>query len=203
MQSLLLATKNRGKVIEMRECLADLPCEILTLEDLTESLILPPEESDTFEGNARDKARFCFKRTGIPSLADDSGILVEALKAELGIHTRRWGAGPDASDEEWITLFLERMRQEKNKRAEFVCVLALIDEEGEEHFFEGHCTGVITDALEAEYLPGLPISACFQPEGYDRVFSVLTIEEKNRVSHRGRAMQELRKFLQGMYPRVK
>lgn len=190
----LLATSNRGKIIEIREILGDLT--LLSPEDLSNPPPAPHEEMDTFEGNAIEKARYYFKKTGIPSIADDSGILVDALKQELGIHTRRWGAGPKASDEEWITYFLDRMKKERNKRARFTCVLALINEKGEIHTFEGHCDGVITEELEADYLPGLPISACFKPDGYDKVFSALTVEEKNRVSHRGRAVHALRMFFE-------
>ncbi len=192
----LLATSNKGKIIEIREVLQDLNLTLLSPEDLPHPPAPPHEEMDTFEGNAIQKARYYFEKTGIPSIADDSGILVEALKQELGIHTRRWGAGPEATDEEWITYFLDRMKKESNKRARFICVLALIDEKGEIHTFEGHCDGMITNGLEADYLPGLPISACFKPDGYDKVFSALTVEEKNRVSHRGKAVRVLREFLE-------
>lgn len=191
---LLLGTSNKGKIIEMREALSGLLLEIKTPEELglTES---PHEHGETFEANALEKARFYFERANIPTLADDSGIIVDALKNELGIHTRRWGAGPDALDKEWIEYFLERMRKEKNKRARFVCVIALIDKDGKEHFFEGTCNGVITETLEADYLPGLPISACFKPDGYGAVYSGMKVEQKNSTSHRGRALEKVREHL--------
>jgi len=179
----------------MRECLAELPIDLLVPDDLADPPAKPHEEKDTFEGNAIQKARYYFEKAGVPSIADDSGILVEALEKELGIHTRRWGAGPEASDEEWIAYFLERMKKESNRRARFVCVIAFINEAGECWTFEGHCDGVITDTLEADYLPGLPISACFKPVGSSKVFSALSVEEKNRVSHRGKALHGLRDFL--------
>lgn len=191
---LLLGTNNKGKVIEIGEVLAGLPVTLLTPSDC--AIVENPEETGTtFAENAEQKARFYFRRTGIPTLADDSGIEVEALQRELGLHTRRWGAGPDASDEEWIQFFLQRMQREQNKRARFVCTLAHIDANGQLHLFDGACHGTITPTLEAPYLPGLPISGCFRPDGHDRVFSALTIEQKNRVSHRGRAAQALRTFL--------
>lgn len=195
MDSLLIATKNQGKIIEIKEALGDFSIEILIPNDLPGFPKEIPEEGNSFRENALAKARFAHVHATCAVLADDSGIIVEALREELGVHTRRWGAGPQASDEEWIAFFLDRMRREKNKRAEFVCVLALIDESGAEHLFEGRCTGVITETLEADYLPGLPISACFRPDGYDHVFSALTIEQKNAVSHRGKAMAKLRGFL--------
>lgn len=195
MERFLLATSNKGKIIEMRECLAGLPVELLAPDDLADPPEKPHEEKDTFEGNAIQKARYYFEKTGLPSIADDSGILVEALTKELGIHTRRWGAGPEASDEEWIRYFLDRMKKEQNRRARFVCVIALIDGAGECRMFKGYCDGVITETLEADYLSGLPISACFKPEGSSKVFSALTVEEKNRVSHRGQAVRQLKEYL--------
>jgi XTP/dITP diphosphohydrolase len=191
---LLIGTNNKGKVIEIGESLSGLPVQLLTPEHLNIKEV-PPESGDSFEENAIQKARFFFEKSKIPTLADDSGIVVDALKDELGLHTRRWGAGPAASDDEWIAYFLERMKDEKNKKARFICTLAYIDQDEQLHVFEGTCEGTITDALEADYLPGLPISACFRPEGHDRVFSALSVEQKNRTSHRGRASHKFREHL--------
>lgn len=191
---LLVATTNRGKFLEIAEALAPLALQCVSPFELgiTEK---PEERGQTFEENAVEKARFYSIRTNLPTIADDSGIIVEALKGELGTHTRRWGAGPAASDEEWIDCFLGRMRREENKRAHFVCVLAYIDAAGTARLFEGRCSGTITDALEASYLPGLPISACFRPEGCAQVFSALPLEQKNYTSHRGRALSSFIAFL--------
>lgn len=192
---LLIGTKNRGKIIEIEEALSGLSMECVGPHEI--GIEVDPEEiGETFEANALQKARFYHDRAKLPTLADDSGIIVDALKNELGIHTRRWGAGPQASDEEWIAFFLERMKNEKNKRARFVCTLAYIDEEGSEHLFEGTCDGVITQTLEAGYLPGLPISACFKPNGWDCVYSAMNIEQKNSTSHRGKAVAAFRQFLE-------
>ena len=177
MRTVLLATSNAGKGIEIRESLAGLPLRLMMLQYLPSVVPPSPEGEGTFAGNARQKALHYHRHTGMPTIADDSGILVEALAGELGVATRRWGAGPQASDEEWIAHFLQCMKQEKNKRASFVCVLAFAHEQGVE-MFEGRCEGSITEDLEAGYLPGLPISACFKPEGCDKVFSALTVEEK-------------------------
>ena len=181
--------------MEISEGLIGLPLKILTPNIL--GLSEPSEETGTtFAENAAEKARFFFERSGLPTLADDSGIIIEALQGELGLHTRRWGAGPQANDEEWIDFFLKRMRNEMNRRARFQCVLAYIDAEDSLRTFEGICEGTITDMLEGPYLPGLPISACFKPEGFDHVFSNLSLEEKNRVSHRGKATLRFREFLE-------
>ena len=192
---LLIATTNKGKVIEIGEVLANLPVTLVTPIDygIQES---PHEHGATFAENAKLKAQFYFDQTKLPTIADDSGIFVEALAGELGVQTRRWGAGPEASDEEWIAFFLERMKKEKNKRAHFVCALSYIDADGIAHVFEGKCSGSITETLEADYLPGLPISACFKPDGFEKVFSALSLEQKNSTSHRGRATVAFREFLE-------
>ncbi|MDD5739193.1 MAG: non-canonical purine NTP pyrophosphatase [Candidatus Peribacteraceae bacterium] len=191
---LLIGTNNAGKIIEISEVLKGLPIQIVSPKHLKMNET-PPETGKTFEANAIEKARFYFEKTQLPTVADDSGIIVEALKDELGIHTRRWGAGPQATDSEWIAHFLERMKEEENKRAAFVCVLAYVNPLGVTYTFEGRCEGIITPTLEADYLPGLPISACFRPEGHSRVFSSLTIEQKNSTSHRGRATHLLAEHL--------
>ncbi len=194
---LLLGTTNRGKIIEFTEVLGGLGVTLKSPHDLgvTES---PQEHGSTYAENALEKARFYRIKTGLPTMADDSGILVEALEKELGIHTRRWGAGKDASDAEWIDYFLRRMETETNKRARFHCTIAYIDGSGGECFFEGTCDGAITPSLEADYLPGLPISACFRPDGHAKVFSALTVEEKNRISHRGKALEKFRDYLRSV-----
>ncbi|MDD4627824.1 MAG: non-canonical purine NTP pyrophosphatase [Candidatus Peribacteraceae bacterium] len=191
---LLLGSNNEGKIIEISEVLRDLPVNIITPKHLS-ILAAPKETGSTFEENAIEKALFYYEKSKLPTVADDSGIIVEAIADELGLHTRRWGAGPAASDEEWIEHFLERMRKEKNKRARFVCVLAYVDSLGVTYTFEGRCEGIITPTLEADYLPGLPISACFRPDGHSAVFSALTIDQKNSTSHRGKASQKFAKFL--------
>lgn len=192
---LLLATTNAGKAIEIREALSGLAVECLTLKDIPSIKAMPEETGTAYIDNAKQKAIFCYDHAGLPTLADDSGIVVEALAGELGIHTRRWGAGKDASDEAWIAHFLHRMSKEPNKRARFICALAYIDGDGTLHTFEGETTGAITETLEASYLPGLPISACFKPDGCGKVYSALTVEEKNALSHRGKALGKLRGHL--------
>jgi XTP/dITP diphosphohydrolase len=184
---ILIGTSNKGKIVDMSHALQDLRIEVLSPTDfgITEA---PPEHADTFRGNALEKARFYRGKTKLPVLTDDSGIIVEALNDELGVHTRRWGAGAKATDDEWVTFFLDRMKKEKNKRSRFECCLCFIDKAGVEHFFEGTCNGVITETLESSYLPGLPIAACFKPDGADQVYAAMGIEGKNQWSHRGRAM---------------
>lgn len=192
---LLVGSANKGKLIEIGEALSSLDVEIVSPADVGITDV-PEEHGATYEENARAKALFYYAQSNLPTLADDSGIVVDALKDELGVHTRRWGKGKDASDEEWIAYFLERMGKEDNRRARFVCTLAYIDETGTENLFTGSCDGTITTSVEAPYLPGLPISSCFRPDGFETVYSALTVAQKNSVSHRGRAMSAFKKFLE-------
>lgn len=190
---LLIATHNKGKFIEISEVLGELPIELLSLDDIgiTEDV---EETGITFGENAEIKARFFAELSGLPTVADDSGIHVDALDGELGVQTRRWGAGPTATDEEWMEVFMDRMHKEDDKKAEFVCAVCLVHDGKVEHF-EAQTRGIILDELKADYLPGLPLSAVFQPEGFEKVYSALTIDEKNGISHRGKAFGTLRDYL--------
>ena len=131
------------------------------------------------------------------TIAEDSGILVDALAGELGIKTRRWGAGEKATDQEWIDYFLKRMSDvsSQNRGAKFVCCSAIIDLHGQEHMFRGETPGIITQNLEAPIYEGLPLSSCFRPIGFDQVYSALTLQQKNAVSHRGKAMKQVHDWL--------
>lgn len=192
---LVIGTSNAGKIFEIREALRGLPISLLIPQELGIH-DAPHEEGTSFTTNARQKAWFYAARTGKPTVADDSGILVEAMREELGIHTRRWGPGSAASDEEWIADFLKRMSKEQNRRAKFLCTLCYIDHEKVEHYFTGDCSGTITQTLESSFLPGLPISACFKPDGSDVVYAAMKIEQKNYTSHRGKALLQFRTYLQ-------
>lgn len=196
---LLIGTQNPGKFTEIAQALADLPFTFLRPNHSLLATHSSLESGATFEANAIAKAEYFGTQSGHATVADDSGIIIEALQDELGVHTRRWGAGPDASDEEWIHFFLDRMRKEHNKRAHFVCLLAFRNRDGHTTTFEGRCSGVVTDMLEADYLPGLPISACFRPDGFSCVFSALKVDQKNSTSHRGRALALLRDHLRTLY----
>lgn len=193
---LLLGTTNKGKAIEMASALAPLKLELVTPADLNIEGS-PNEDCATLRENAIAKARFYFERSGgMHTIAEDTGLYVEALKDELGVKTRRWGAGPKASDDEWLTYFLKRLEPEESRNATFIAVLAYIDERGDEHVFESEATGTIVRTPQAAYLPGLPVSCVFVPEGFDRVFSALTHEEKAAISHRGKAIAQFIQHVQ-------
>lgn len=191
---LLIGTNNPGKVREVHECIAHLPVTIVTPENMGISG-KPEEDGVTFAENALRKARYFSHNALLPTIADDSGILVNALPGELGVTTRRWGLGPDVSDQEWIAYFLQKMRGVTDRRATFHSVIAFIDGEKQEHLFEGRCDGVITETLEAEVPLGLPFDACFRPNSFDVVYGALTRTQKNAISHRGTALQKFCTFL--------
>ena len=192
---LLLGTRNKGKFLEISEALRDLPISLFSPEE-KQILGDPEEEGATYEANAELKARFYAEQSGLPAIADDSGLVVEALAGELGVHTRRWGAGKDATDQEWIDHFLKRMKQEENRNAHFVSTIAFMDHENNIHLFQGICKGTISHELEGDYLPGLPLLSCFKPNGFDRTFALLKREEKNSVNHRHHAVMKFKTHLQ-------
>ena len=198
---ILIATKNSGKFAEIREMLSGLKAEFVSLDDLkiTEDF---PEHGESFEENALGKARFysalCAQTAANAAVvADDSGIFVETLGDELGLKTRRWGAGHEASDEEWLAHFMEKMAKEKNRKAKFVCAAAYVNG-NEEKIFLGETEGVITESVEAPVKAGIPLSSVFKPDGYEKVFAALSLAEKNELSHRGKAFSKVRDFLRGL-----
>lgn len=193
---ILIATKNPGKFKGIRETLEAFEAEFVSLEDLgiTEDF---EELGESFSEIALGKARFYNELSGLPTVADDSGLFVEAIADELGLKTRRWGAGANATDEEWLRVFMERMASEMNRTAEFVCAAAYVSGDAEE-VFEGRTAGVITHEVEAPLHAGIPLSSVFKPEGYDRVYMALSTEEKLKVSHRAKAFSKLLNFLQNV-----
>jgi XTP/dITP diphosphohydrolase len=201
MKPLLIATKNPGKFQEICEALRALPIRLVSLADF--GIADDVEETgQTHVENAVLKARFFFEKTGLPTLAEDSGIYVDAFPGELGVQTRRWEGLHHASDKEWIEYFLEKMAPvpEEKRGAKFVCHAALIltsSDSAQPKIFIGETRGIITKNLEAPLKPGIPISSCFRPEGFSKVYATLSIEEKNRVSHRGKAMHAVAEFLKG------
>lgn len=190
---LLIATSNAGKfreIGEIFESFSDSPFEILSLKDLALSADFE-ETGDTFEANALGKAQHYARLSGLLTLAEDSGILVDALAGELGVKTRRWGAGEAASDQEWIEYFLQKMGSvaADKRTARFVCCAALVDGAALAKTFRGETEGFITETLEAPIYGGLPLSSCFKPVGFDKVYSALELHQKNSISHRGKAIR--------------
>jgi XTP/dITP diphosphohydrolase len=185
----ILATGNRHKVAEMRELLPG-----LELEPLPAGFEMPPEDGDSFESNALIKARAAHAALpGQAVLADDSGIEAEDLGGAPGIYSARY-AGIDVGDQVNLDKLLREVDAAGgNRRAAYVCVLALIDPDGAEHVFEGTCEGRLL--REGRGSGGFGYDPAFVPDdlapGDERTMSEITPEEKNAISHRGRAARML------------
>jgi len=198
---LLIATTNPGKVAEIKEVIGHLPLKILGLQDLNIQAEAD-ETGNSYQENAQQKAEFYFQAAGgrIPVIAEDSGIIIDSMAEELGLHTRRWGAGEDASDQEWIDYFLQAMTsypEPHQRKAKFVSHVCYFDGQEALHFV-GETKGQITPSLEAPLYAGLPLSSCFKPDGYDKVYTALGTEEKNKISHRGKSTIQLLEYLTQM-----
>ena len=164
--------------------------ELITLRDcgVTEDI---PENVPTLEGNALAKARYIYQRTGYDCFADDTGLEVDALGGEPGVRSARY-ATDGHDDQANKRLLLERLEGKENREAQFRTAVALILG-GEEYLFEGVVRGEITTSERGE--GGFGYDPLFVPEGYDKTFAELSAEEKNAISHRGRAVRKLADFL--------
>jgi len=188
---LLIATNNPGKVREYRELLADLPVEITF--PAQEGLLLTVEETgETFEANARLKALAYSRASGLPALADDSGLEVDALDGAPGVHSARY-AGPEADDTDRYRKLLAALADVPagQRSARFRCVVALARPDGTVQTAAGTCEGRIAFAPRGEH--GFGYDPVFIVAGYGgRTMAELAPETKNRISHRARAVQAAR-----------
>lgn len=197
MEKILIATHNQGKFKEIMESLHDLPFEFVSLNDLQITQDVK-EDGETYAENANLKAVFFHKLSKLPTIADDSGIEVTRLKNELGVKTRRWGAGENADDQEWLEFFLKRMETETDRSARFVCHVATKGFGEDDVVFEGESKGNILHRPASHIEPGIPLSSVFLPIGAKKVFSALTKEKKNAISHRGKALSKLKEHLKSI-----
>lgn len=187
---LIIATNNAHKVEEIKKLIhSKFDVKSLREVGITEDI---PEEQDTLEGNALQKARYIYEQYNVNCFADDTGLEVEALKNAPGVHSARY-AGVNCTSEDNVNKLLAEMVGERNRNARFRTVIALIIE-GEEHLFEGIVEGQI---LNAKYgSGGFGYDPIFQPTGYYDSFATMSQEKKNTISHRGIATEKLVDFLQ-------
>jgi XTP/dITP diphosphohydrolase len=185
----LLATRNPGKLAELRRMLADGPVEVLGLADVAE-FPEAPETGATFAENALAKARDAAAATGLPSVADDSGLAVEALNGMPGVLSARW-CGRHGDDVANLELLLGQLADvpDERRRAAFVCAAALVVPGGPETVVHGEWPGRIVRAPRGT--GGFGYDPIFVPDGEERTSAELTPEEKDAASHRGRAMRAL------------
>lgn len=186
---IIFATQNSNKVEEIQSQLAN-KIAIKSLLDLNYHPELE-ETQDTLEGNAFQKARFVNINFNINCFADDTGLEVEVLNGEPGVYSARY-AGESKSFEKNMDKLLQKLDGQKNRKAQFRTVIALILE-GKEYQFEGICKGEITTQKKGN--KGFGYDPIFQPEGYSRTFAEMTLAEKAEISHRGLAVSKLIQFL--------
>jgi XTP/dITP diphosphohydrolase len=187
---LLLATRNQHKVREIGRLLAP---DGLLVEPMPDDVALPPEVGETFAENALPKARTAASATGRPAIADDSGIEAQALGGIPGVFSARY-AGPDATDEENLAKLMREAPAGSALR--YVCVVAYVDPEArDERLFVGECTGRLADAARGS--GGFGYDPAFLPDEYPngRTMAELTDDEKDAISHRGRAVRALATWL--------
>ena len=189
-KKVVIATNNAHKLAEMERILAPLGWDLVSLRDCGD-FPEPVEDADTFEGNARIKARAARTNTGLPALADDSGLMVDALDGRPGVYSSRF-AGEQASDADNNALLLKLLVDvaDSERTARFVCTIVFIDEDGSETVTTGTCEGAIAHAPRGEGGFGYdPLFICEGCEG--RVAAQLSPREKDSVSHRGHALDSL------------
>lgn len=188
MTDLLIATHNAHKKEEIAHILGE-NFLVLSLSDydLNEEIV---EDGDTFAENAKIKAKYCFDKTGKPSVGDDSGLVVEALGGKPGIRSARYAGDHDFPKN--ITRVLAEMEGESNRKAYFITVICYYDGDAE-HYFEGRVYGQLTDKVFGT--EGFGYDPIFMPDGYNQTFAEMPAAEKNKISHRKLALDKFLEFL--------
>lgn len=189
---LCFATNNKHKVEEVKAVLGN-ELELLTLEEcgIQEELL---ETQDTLAGNARQKARYVFERYKISCFADDTGLEVDALAGAPGVYSARY-AGPQRNSEDNIQLLLKNLSGKSSRSAQFKTVIWLALPQGQ-WSFEGIVRGLITQELRGHQ--GFGYDPVFLPDQSEQTLAEMTLEEKNLISHRARAVSKLAEFLRGL-----
>lgn len=193
---LVLATKNKGKVLEFRRLLNELGAkdlEVLGLDSFPEIGEIE-ETGKTFEENSLLKARTICKLTGLPALADDSGICVDALNGAPGLYSARYSGAGDAANNEKLLNELKDVPDQK-RTAYFICVAAFVRPDGFEHIEEGRFYGKILHEVVGE--GGFGYDPLFAPNGLNCSSAELSAEEKDAISHRGKAMRAIAPYIIG------
>lgn len=196
MKELVLASGNKGKLAEFQRLLEGLDVQIHSMKEYPEIGEIV-EDGSTFAENALIKARAVCKATGKPAMADDSGLAVDALNGAPGIYSARF-AGEQRSDADNNAKVLQLLEgvEDGKRTARFFCVIAIVLPDGREYTVEGTCEGTILRALRGE--GGFGYDPLFYVESLDKTFAELTMEEKNRISHRGHANRKAVEIIRGL-----
>jgi XTP/dITP diphosphohydrolase len=186
---IIFATGNSNKVKEIQALIGE-KFDILSLSDVNCAEDIP-ETSDTLIGNAIQKAEYVYQKFGKDCFADDTGLMVDELNGAPGVYSARY-AGEQKNSEDNMKLLLEKLANSSNRRAKFQTAICLILN-GEQHIFLGEVEGEIT--LDKSGEEGFGYDPIFLPHGYKKTFAEMTMDEKNEISHRARAVQQLASFL--------
>lgn len=187
---ILFASQNQHKIEEVSVIMPK-NMEIIGLNEFSFRGDIP-ETQNTIEGNALQKAQFIFDKYGIPCFADDTGLFIDALNGEPGVYSARW-SNDDNRFENNIEKALFELKDKANRKAYFKTVIAFIDKKGGKHLFEGRIDGKIISTLRGD--SGFGYDPIFIPENNTETFAEMSAVEKNKISHRGRAMQSFIQFL--------
>ncbi|MBW2368193.1 MAG: XTP/dITP diphosphatase [Deltaproteobacteria bacterium] len=184
---LVIATRNKGKIVEIKELLKNFPVLIQCLDDFGP---IPEvvEDGTTFEQNAYKKAGFVSRVLGAPALADDSGLMVDALAGRPGVLSARYG-GEQLTDKQRYEKLLVEMKGKQNRKAAFQCVISIAVPTGQALTYESRCDGLIAEIPDGD--GGFGYDPIFYYPPFQRTFARLSREEKNSVSHRGKALGEI------------
>ncbi|MCJ7772107.1 MAG: XTP/dITP diphosphatase [Desulfobacterales bacterium] len=185
---LVLASRNKGKLVEIKGLLKDFP---ITIKDLNDFGPIPPveETGTTFDENAYIKASLTARILGLPAIADDSGLCVDILNGAPGVYSARY-AGENATDEQRCVKLLEDLKGTANRKASFECIISIAVPPGQALTYEGQCEGVIADKPAG--INGFGYDPIFFYPPLKKTFAELSREEKSKVSHRGIALKEMR-----------
>ena len=193
-QKIVAATHNCGKLEEIAVLLAPLNVEILSAKEL--NLPKPKETETTFVGNARIKAHAAARASSLPSLSDDSGIEIDALDGAPGVYTADWAETEQGRDFVMAMTKSHELLEQRNaphpRTARFCCTMVLAWPDGEDVVFEGKINGVIVWPIRGHL--GHGYDPIFQPDGFDFTFGEMDRWEKNKISHRASAFEELFKY---------
>lgn len=188
--TIVLATHNAGKIREFKSALAPLGYDVVSVHDLLPDIAEPEETGTTFAENARLKAHYYMKATGKPCLADDSGIIADALKGRPGVYSARY-AGPECDDEKNNQKLVAELSAfpPEQRTAYYACVLALAWPDGRELTAEGTCPGLIRDFYAGD--GGFGYDPLFYLPQFGKTMAEISLAEKNQISHRGQALKKL------------
>lgn len=189
-KTILLASGNPHKIEELRQVLNPLGIDLKSTRDFGDAEDVIEDKPD-LEGNALKKARYWHQFSGLPSLADDTGLDVDALNGAPGVYSARY-AGEGATYNDNVNKLLKELSGKGNRSARFRTVVAFVTDDGE-YLFEGICGGEIISEKRGD--KGFGYDPVFVPEGYTQTFAELSSDEKNKISHRGRAVEKFIKFI--------